>query len=486
MPSSVSAASLARHLRSLHHEADARPTYQALADGIRQMLLDGRISIGASLPSERQLAQALGVSRTTVTAAYAQLRDRRYLTSRQGARSVLSLPEVGTRAPARANDPDETGYLNLDWAAPAAPPGVLHELYQQALESLPHYLSGSGIAPHGIQPLRQAVAQRFCDRGVETTADQILITSGAQAANRLLQEVLITPGDRILVEHPTYFGAVDAIARSAARPVAAPLHPDGSGPDGGWDFDTIERALRRDTPRMMLSLPDFHNPTGLLLPDASRAGFAALTARHRTSLVIDETMCDLALDGPPPTSMAAYGSPADVIILGSMSKTFWPGLRIGWIRADRDLIGRLAIARAAMDLASSVMEQLVATTALAAIDDVIAVRRNQLRESRAAARVALSAAIPGSRISQGRGGISLWVRLPDPLSTATASAASALGVRISPGTRFGIDGSFEHYLRVPYTQPADRLVTAIELLGTAYRSVHSGAAPAPVHHSVLI
>src|SRR3954451_14403805 len=200
----------------------ARPGYVALAAAIRLLVLDGRLPLGTRLPGERDLAAALGVSRTTAAAAYAALRDEGFLTSRRGAGSWTSLPADRRAAPAASEAPPESDVIDLSAAATAAPEGALHRALAAATAELPRHLPGSGYDAVGLPALRAAIAERLSARGAPTTRDQVLVTAGAQHAFALLLRVLAGPGDRVLVDHPTYPNALDAVRAAGGRARALP------------------------------------------------------------------------------------------------------------------------------------------------------------------------------------------------------------------------------------------------------------------------
>ncbi|WP_347954930.1 PLP-dependent aminotransferase family protein [Gordonia aichiensis] len=461
----IGAAALARRLGAWR-PAGPRPGYQALADALRVLVLDGRVPVGTAVPSERTLAEALDVSRTTVAGAYAALRESGHLQSRQGARSVLRLPVQIPREPIDLGA--EADMIKLNIAAPPAPEKVMHDAYRYALECAPGYLPGTGLYPHGLRALAETIAERYRYRGLPTDADQILITSGAQHALRLILDTHVAPGDRVLVEQPTHHGTILALARHRARPVAVGLDPV-----HGWDLDQLESTVRLQRPRLIFLIPDFHNPTGLLLDEAGRIRLAEISARHRVPIVIDETMVEIGLDVAAPPPVAAFDATsgrAQIITLGSASKTVWPGLRVGWIRVDARP-DAYALARYESDLGGAVVEQFAAQYALDHLADFLPQRLADLRGRRGSALAAIAEHLPGAVPVRGVGGLCLWVGLPQPVASATASAAADLGVRLIPGGSFGPHGGFAGHVRIPYTLDVTTLTRGVELVGQAYRQV---------------
>ena len=447
------------------------PAYGNLAGALRQLILAGRLPLAARLPSERVFAAALGVSRTTVTAAYTALRDEGFLVTQRGTRSVVALPPGGVGSSFPASGPSSRGLLDLAFATLPAPEG-LHRAYREALRALSAHLPTHGYAPLGLAVLRDVIAERYTKRGLPTDAEQIMVTLGAQHAFGLIVRVLVSAGDRVLVDHPTYPHALDALRGAACRLVPVPLS------DEGWDVDAVGAAIRQTAPRLAYLIPDFHNPTGWCMPEPQRATVAQAAAEGRTILVIDETLTDLALDVPVPPPFATHVRPrgvagggvarGNVISLGSLSKSFWGGLRVGWIRAPRALVDRVLLARTTVDLGVPILEQLTAAVLLADDAATLSARRKTLRGQRAVLTQKLTEHLPEWRYRVPTGGLSLWVTLPRPVSSALTVTAERYGVRLAAGARFGTEGLFERQLRVPFTLPEADLGEAVKRLAQAY------------------
>jgi DNA-binding transcriptional MocR family regulator len=457
---------LAALLSAVPH-ADGRLGYRALADGVRRLLLDGRIALHVRLPAERELASALTVSRATVTAAYDLLREDGFARSRRGAGTWTELPD-GHRPANVASFPADDGVIDLAIAAPGAPEAELAEAFAEAGVLLARRASTPGYHPYGIPELRAAVAERFTRRGLPTLPDQILITNGAQQALSLTLGLLGRPGDRILVENPSYPNALDAMRRAGLRTTPVPVTAE------GWDPGLIDCALRQAAPRLAYLIPDFHNPTGHLMPLEQRLAVLESARATGTWLVIDETMTDIALDVPaaaPFASLAPRGTGEQVVTVGSLSKTHWGGLRLGWVRAGSRLITELATARVPTDMGGSVLDQLVALGLLARTDEVLRERLPRLRAQRDALADSLARHLPDWRWQLPPGGLTLWIDLGRPIASSLARAALAQGLRIEGGSRFGADpGTHEHRLRFPYTLPSDVLDEAVRRLTTALDS----------------
>lgn len=443
---------------------DVGVAYTALADRIRLLILDGRVGSGTRLPAERELASQLEVSRTTVTAAYAELREAGFLLSVRGSGSVAQLP---FRAPAGVES--APGYLDFSKATMPAIPEVVAAA-RLAADQLPAYLGESGFDPVGIPALREALADRYTARGLPTTPDQLMVTIGAQHAIALIARTIMARGDRALIENPTYPHALDALKAAGAR-----LTPVSVTADEGWDEAALEQAIQRTSPSLGYLMPDYHNPTGASMDDELRERVLGLAARHGTTLVADETMGELGFDGRQRTlPFAAHGS---AITIGSVGKSVWGGVRIGWIRADRSVIQRLIRARTSGDLGTPLLEQLIVTNLLRDYDTILDSRRAYLRQGRDRLERLLAERLPEWRVPHVHGGLTVWANLGHPVSSQLALAARNEGLIIAAGPRFGIDGAFERFLRIPFSYSADETERGVDALARAWAAV--GRHPMP-------
>ncbi|MET0370882.1 MAG: PLP-dependent aminotransferase family protein [Sphingobium sp.] len=465
--------SLLRLLGAWRAQDSGEPAYRQLARALKLLVQDGRIGLNVRLPGERELAGALGLSRTTIAAAFDRLRDEGYLESRQGSGSVTRLPPGRIEPESAASDGEVgTGHggnmLNWTHAALSAAPGV-GRAYAAAVEMLPAYLGELGYDALGLVPLRRAIAEHFNRRGCPTDPAQIIVTSGAQHGLSLLMQWLAGPGDRAVIDHPTYHNAIRALQRAHVVPVPVGL------PRVGWDIDAMDAAFRQTSPRFAYVIADFHNPTGRSMDGPSRAALVEVAKRTHTPLIIDETMVATGLDFPAPAPVAVHDpSGRQVITLGSASKVFWGGLRIGWVRADPQTIAALGRLRATYDMASPVLDQLVVAALLDA-DEGLGARADMLRGRRDHLVGLIGRRLPHWRCESPAGGLSLWAELPRGEATALASLAESLGVRVAPGPRFGVGGAFERFLRLPFTLDEDQLAAGVERLAEADARLHARA-----------
>ncbi|WP_230008275.1 PLP-dependent aminotransferase family protein, partial [Microbacterium sp. Bi128] len=334
MDSRISARALAQALGGWRGRG---PAYEALADGIRLLCLDNRIAPRTALPAERELAAALALSRTTVAATYRSLRDSGHIESLRGSGSIT--------LPLRRNDPGaddrRDGVIDLQQASPPAWPGlpaVISEVAQDAAA----LVARTGYDVVGDPHLRETIAQRYRDRGLPTRADQILVTTGAQSALHLIASVLLSRADRVLIETPTYPHGADAFRAAGARLVGVPVSTD-----DGWDLDRAAQTFARVLPALAYLMPDFQNPTGRTMSPGEVDAFVDGSQRAGTFLVLDETTSELDIDRR--TTGTAFPDLDRVIRVGSLGKTVWGGLRVGWVRAHADVVRRLASGRTVHD-----------------------------------------------------------------------------------------------------------------------------------------
>ncbi|WEK59981.1 MAG: PLP-dependent aminotransferase family protein [Candidatus Microbacterium colombiense] len=464
-----------RLVEQLGAQNAAGSTAAELAAQIRALILDGRLTVGERLPSERALALELRRSRSTMTRVYGLLDADGYVSRLHGGSTRVDLPH----STLLTSGPDDESAIDLSIASMDSTPG----LYDATVRSLPRLaaLRGtSGYSLRGLPELRDAVARRYTERGAATTADQIIITSGALNALNLILATIGRRGERALVEQPTFPHALEALRRHDYRLLPTPVDAD------GWDPRHLTETLLSSHPHVAYLIPDFHNPTGATLPDEERGRIATTARSAGTHLIIDETTAELDIDrGWTPLPMSSF-SP-EVITVGSMSKIAWGGLRLGWIRADRSLIDRLLAVRPSFELGTALLEQCIAVELL---DDMTALTshvRERLRAGRAAVSAGL-AGIDGVDMPPTPGGLSTWLDLGAPLSTTLSLSAREHRLLLPPGPRFSTGGVLERRLRIPITLPPERTADAMARLRLAWDDLRRGVVtePAEVRHAAVI
>ncbi|HKH07568.1 MAG TPA: PLP-dependent aminotransferase family protein, partial [Agromyces sp.] len=285
----------------------------------------------------------------------------------------------------------------------------------------------------------------------------------------LLSRALVGRGDRAIIEAPTYPHAYEALRASGARLVPVAVSPHDGGGDGfgaGDEASDLVRAIGHANPVAAYLMPDFQNPTGRSLSAETRERVLDAAARQGTIVIADETTAELDIDrGRDLAPLAAYG-PA--VMVGSVGKTVWGGVRVGWIRADRPLIRRLLSVRSPGDLGTPILEQLLVTRLMDRMDDILELRREQLRTGRDRLELLLADAFPDWHVPHVDGGIVTWVGLGAPVSSQLALAARSQGLIIAAGPRFGIDGAFERFLRLPICYSAEVTDAAVQALSRSW------------------
>lgn len=479
----IGASALAAILGTL--ESGELPLYRSLSDALRRIIADGSIGAGSRLPPERALSSVLGVSRVTVTSAYRELRAQGWAHAVHGAGTFVVIPveETSWGTMMRSDSPRSDSAVVLDFvnAAPEASP-FLAEAYADALGTVKPALSGHGYAPSGTAALRAAIAARYNTRGLPTSPDQIVVTSGAGDAAHLVFQTFARPGNRVIIEHPTYPGVVEALESAGA--LAVPVAIDASDPDSF--LEAADRAARQNSPTLAYLMPDFSNPSGARLTEAGRRRLSVTMARHGILTIVDEVAADLVLDGS--AMYEPFGVPAPsagTIQIGSLSKSVWGGLRVGWVRSDRELVARMARTYARRQLSVSLLEQAVALHVLGRFDQILDARRTWLRNQRDVLVSHMRAELPHWKFRVPDGGLSLWCTLPDgTTSEEVVRRAAVRNLFLARGTRFGTGYAFDDHLRVPFTRPAAELAAAVRVLGaTASGSAGEGY---PVEPAALV
>ncbi|GIF45170.1 aminotransferase-like domain-containing protein [Actinoplanes xinjiangensis] len=430
------------------------PLTDALAAAIRTAVLDGRIPVGTRLPSERSLAVTLRVSRGTIVTALATLRDSGWLHTRHGSGSAIHLPPdvTGRTAPWSTS---HGAVLDLTRAVPAAPHTAYLEASRRAVQRSATLLMDAAEPDAGLPPLRELLADRYTREGLPTRPEQILVTSGARAALTLLVDDLADRTRPILVESPTYHGALGILQRHRARLAAVPVTTD------GWDAAHLSHTVQAARPKLAYLIPDFHNPTGALMPPELRTAVAGLAGRHDMTVIVDETLRDLDLRVPttPITHLAGPG----VVTIGSTSKLVWGGLRVGWLRADASRVRELQLNPLQARLSPPPLEQLIACELLSDPHEMLHDRRDRLRAQRDHLATLLDGAADWS-FTVPPGGLCLWLRLHDADATALAARTADLGLNLSAGPAFSADRTLTRYLRIPFTGTSEDLTRAVGVL----------------------
>ena len=360
----------------------------------------------------------------------------------------------------------------------ALPAQEILEVATQVLRDLgPTALQYGG--GHGQLALRDRAVMLMAEEGVDADPDDIVITTGAQQALDLLGKIFIDPGDTIAVEAPAYVGALTAFAAYQPRFLTIELD------DEGMIVEQLERAIvRGERPTFVYTVPNFGNPAGVTMSRRRREHLVALCRETGIPIVEDNPYGLLRFEGEPLPCLRSL-DPRNVIYLGTVSKTFSPGVRVGWALADPSVIQRLVLAKEAADLCGSNLTMLLTERWFA--DDgrwrsVLAGLIETYRSRRDAMLDALTEQFPSTATwTHPSGGFYVWVTLP-AWSDTTAMLAAAVERRVAyvPGTAFYPDGRGSDRMRLAYCYPTEdriregvaRLATLLEDDERLYRSLH--------------
>jgi 2-aminoadipate transaminase len=319
--------------------------------------------------------------------------------------------------------------------------------YDWVLTHQGHRALQYGVSEGEVE-LREQAARRL-SRDLPTDASQIRVTSGSQEGLFVIAQALLEPGDVVLVESPTYLAAVQAFSVHGARIIGVDTDDDGVIPEA------LEESIRTHHPRMVYLIPTFQNPTGRTMPVARRQAVAEVLRRTEVPLIEDDPYGALSFTGSTWAPIAALpGMSERTILLNSMSKLMSPGVRIGWMRAEGPILDTLAVAKAAISMQSSVVDQLTVARYLetADLDAHVATVSAVYRERRDAMAAAIAPVLPaGAHVTHPEGGMFLWAALGEGYDAQRMLPdAVAAGVAYLPGWSFFADHADRSTMRLSF------------------------------------
>lgn len=478
------------------------PLYQQIEVFLRQGIQSGALLPETRLPASRQLAADLGVNRITVENAYAELEADGLVYRRLGSGTYIAPPLILSAVPTDKNDADKAWpEWQQDLRDQMRFPNLPMQAQLRAISgndsviSFAEGVSDSRLCPAeefrkviqtvlrrdgieafgygdraGYLPLRTTIAHILASQGIPVHADNIMITSGSQQALALVVQLLLKPGDTILVENPTYAGALDLFRSIGLRIAGIPID------EKGMQVEKLEELLRDLQPRLIYTIPNFQNPTGTCLSGHRRRQLIALADRYNIPILEDDFVGDLRYEGRAQPALKALDPGGLVIMVGTFSKMLMPGLRVGYLVVEGPIYEQLAAFKRVSDLASSNLVQ-------RSLEAYITVGRYQAHLRRACQffrkrRNAMVAAIvhhlPTTvHFHSPQGGLFLWLRLPDGLtSDALFPLALEQGVAFNPGSLFFIDSNNQGCMRLNFTTHTPEVIeTGIKRLGKAIQKL---------------
>ncbi len=457
------------------------PLYAALADHLEHLIEEGSLPPGARLPAERRLADALSVSRGTVVAAYDRLRDDELVRTRHGSGTVITGGSSPIHSPREAQIATllRRNQILAGMLADLGTDGIdLRGAYWVGLDDLPAEAmridrdaleaTGHGYYPAGLPLLREGLAAHIEQvHHLPSTPGEVIVTTGAQQAIALIAQLLVAEDDDVLSEELTYPTAIDVFATVGARIRWAPVR------DNGADVSAFVSAIRRMRPRLVYVIPSVHNPTGHTMPDHARRLIAEAAAEVDAVILDDVSLAETRFDGRVPTPLQTFVPEASVLTVGSLSKSMWGGLRVGWIRGDESTLARLARLKASMDIGTPVASQLAATRLLPHAAAIREKRRPEMRRRYDLLTGILQSRIPEWSWDEPDGGLCLWTDMGRGDSGHFAPVAAQHGVGIAPGPVSSLSGGHGQFLRLPFGQAPDVLEEGAHRLADAWAAYTS-------------
>ncbi len=445
--------------------SDGTPLHRSIADQLRLLIRLGLLPPSSELPPERQLAATLDVSRTTVMLAYRLLKEEGWLVSLQGSGTRVSQARATPRGTPADYGAAASGFIadvvrgggpSLDLTTATSRPGRwLPEAMARIPDMTVTSLADRGYEPAGYPPLRETVSRKLGRDGLSRSADEVIVTSGATQALHLLVTILGGRGSTAVVEELTCPTVLALLRNAGFRLMVVPVA----------DAAAVEAAIHRYTPSLVYLIPTYHNPTGSTVAARGRAAIARAAGERRVPLIEDLTLADVPVSGlVPPPPIASYATEAEIYTVGSMSKLYWPGLRIGWLTAPRRELQRVLHMRAVYDLGSPLPTQLLAHELLPLLPRVREERRQELRRKRDTLIGALDRHLPDWRCDSPDGGLSVWCAAPRPLHRL-CEIAQRDGVHLLLGTHFAAGARpFVDHVRIPYTLDENAVVEGVRRL----------------------
>jgi DNA-binding transcriptional MocR family regulator len=341
----------------------------------------------------------------------------------------------------------------------------------RAQKAVGAFLKSHGMSPAGTVSLREGIARHFTNSGMASLGDQVLVTGGSQMAIAIVAQLYLKPGSVVLVEEPTYLGALDVFEQCGARLIGIPVTAQ------GIDQDALARAVERHRPQLIYFTPTGQNPTGAIMSVAARRRLARLLDKWQVPALEDLALAELVIDlDRPPPPVASFATKAPVWVAGSVSKLFWSGLRIGWLRAHRNLIDAAARMRLISDMGSSPIQQLATEYLLENVSEARKQRRLELRKRRTVLESELTRLLPEWRWQQPAAGMCIWVETGEPDTAALAQVAARHGLMLLPGQTFCVGDSGHSRLRLAFGAPESDIREAVGRLGRAWHAYRGRSA----------
>lgn len=476
----------------------SQPLYLQIANVIAQKIIDNTLPKGTRLPPERELGNFFKVSRTTAINSYRWLEQKGLVVTKVGSGTYVA------ESPAYSNDLHQipwsqlfVPYLQTPMSsiikelitppssevismAVGMPDPALYplELMQKLVNK---NISGANpldfgyIPVEGYPPLRKTIASMLSENGIPTTPERTLILSGSQQGLYLVSKTLLERGDYVIVQSPTYIGAIQVFQSLGARLLLLPT-------SNGLNLGILEDFLIRYRPKLFYNVSTYNNPTGQVITEQERRDLLQLAMKHRLVIVEDDPYGQLYYGNRPPLPIKALDSYEGVVYIGTFSKNLAPGLRLGFLAGHPALINRLAHEKQYIDIHSNNVSQWLINLYLQQgyFDEHLRLVRTEYKKRR-------DSLVKGLRRHMGEelifdvpeGGFYLWCKLPKFITAnKLLQEASKYGVCFVPGQAFYPSPSGEHEIRLCFATHAESLlVEGAKRLGKAFQTLNKNAGP---------
>jgi GntR family transcriptional regulator / MocR family aminotransferase len=475
------------------------PLYMQVANFIEEQVQSEGLKPGAKLPSNRELAFTLGVSRTVVIEAYAELISKGIAVGKHGSGTYIGTPiQAANHAPGYPFHPNNhspwisdltkthalsreqdlekmlrlTSNKGLISFAEQSSPDILWPIpdFQKALKKVfaSNGLEAVNQNPNNVNflPLCETISQILASEGISTQPENILITSGSQQGLSLVAQTLLHPGDAVLVETPTYYFAINLFHSMGVKMIGIPMDRD------GMIMEHVENALAQQHPRLIFTMPTFHHPTGICMSSERRRKLVTLATQYNIPVLEDDFIGNIRLEGRAEPALKALDRHGDVIYMGTFSKILMPGLRLGFLAAEKVVCDLIHSQKILADLGTSVLLQHALNEFITVGQYQIHLRRirQEYRRRRDEMVNALHQYLPQETTwIPPKGGRYIWLKLPFGLSSDDLfPVAIEEQVSFIPGRYFFPNDVDTTYLQLNFAaNPMETNREGIQRLGKA-------------------
>lgn len=456
------------------------PLYLQIKDQIKERIFKGELPAGFMLPPERKLADKLDVNRSTILNAYRELKAEGLVESRVG-KGTLVMPYEDSHVSSliqpkhplawqyllsdeayRFNDISIMEMLRLDgarqpvisFATGMADPSLypIEDYFKLDMNKYAAFKALGHSPVEGHFELRDAIKQIQGEKGIQSKINEIMVLSGSQQGLDLIARCLLNPGDTVIVQEPTYIGTLHIFASAGVKVIGVPLD------ENGMHMDIVETMIKKHKPKLIYTVPTFQNPTGITMDINARIQLLNIAYTHQIPIIEDDAYGDLRYEGVSLPTLKALDQYGYVIYLNTFSKTLFPGIRVGWLCGQKEMVHQLAIKKQLNDLHTSSLSQVFLENYLkkGAFEQHLVEIRKKYKEKRDCMLDCFERNAPkGVEWTKPQGGLYIWCELPETVSASKlVISAKDKGIVFVPGTAFYSNKKGDSYLRLNFTYPS--------------------------------